>query len=173
MAVYPLLLERYPDASVLAAADEATLRKLLQPLGLSAKRASQLRKLGEALIRAGPQVLCDPDQARRDLPGIGAYAARAIACFAFGRAVGIVDANVVRIFDRVFKLPKADVRSRLYQVYADYLARHSPNARASNYALLDIGATICVRIPRCDACPLKQECRYSRSAKRQVGVVEP
>jgi A/G-specific adenine glycosylase len=163
MTVYSLLIDRYPGAAELAAADENTLRGILKALGLSAKRADQLRRLGGALSSIGPGILGDPEAAERELPGIGAYGSRAIACFAFGRRIGIVDANVVRIFDRVFALPKADPRSRLYQRYADSVARRSPDAKASNYALLDIGATICVRTPRCAVCPLNQQCRYARN----------
>jgi A/G-specific adenine glycosylase len=173
MMVYPVLAERYPDAAALAAADERALKRILRPLGLSAKRAAQLRSLGDALSRTGPAILGDPEEAERHLPGIGAYAARAIACFAFGRSVGIVDANVVRIFNRVFALPKADPRSRIYQIYADRVARRSPDAKASNYALLDVGATVCVRAPRCGACPLNKECRFARASRRANSPMRP
>ncbi|MDP9024377.1 MAG: hypothetical protein M3N13_03240 [Candidatus Eremiobacteraeota bacterium] len=167
MAVYSILIETYPNAAALARADEEALRQLLRPLGLYAKRATQLRGLGEALSSNDLSLLEDPEVAERTLPGIGAYGARAIACFAFGRSVGIVDANVIRIFDRVFAHPKVDPRSRRYQTYADRVARYSPDAKASNYGLLDIGSAICVRTPKCSKCPLNNDCRYAKGEKQR------
>ncbi len=39
------------------------------------------------------------------LTGVGAYSARAVLSFAFGRDVAVVDTNVARIYYRVFGIP--------------------------------------------------------------------
>jgi A/G-specific adenine glycosylase len=155
------LLEKYPSPAALASADEDDIEVLLRPLGLSRKRASQMVSMAKALVERGDAAFDDWREVLREVPGIGAYAARAIACFARGEKVGIVDANVARIERRLFRVKSADPRAVIYQRYADAIAEDSADVRATNFGLLDIGAAVCVAKPRCGACPFSDYCpRY-------------
>jgi A/G-specific adenine glycosylase len=165
VGTYLEMVETLPDANALASAGHAALERRLLPLGLSGKRARQFVELAEALGNDAASMLRDWRTAMKTVPGIGSYAARAIACFSFGETVGIVDANVARILRRVFAIRTADPRAAVFQRYADAIAAASKDARATNFGLLDLGAAVCVRRPRCGDCPLAAVCRY---AKRQA-----
>jgi A/G-specific adenine glycosylase len=170
ISIVPTYLEivvTHPDAQALAAADPTTVEQRLRPLGLSAKRASQLRRLGIALEGRGTDSLRDWRMAIKSIPGIGAYAARAIACFVFGERVGIVDSNVARIIRRVFGLRVTDPRTAIFQQYSDAIAVASPNPRASNFGLLDLGAAVCGRKPKCQECPFSAVCHYAKRNSRR------
>ena len=162
------LLKYYPTPKQLSRAPVRLLERALRPLGLWRKRARQLVGLGTALARHGVGELADRENSVR-FPAVGTYAASAIACFAFGRAVGIVDANTRRIFTRVFGLPRLEPRARFYQTLADSIAKCSSSPAAANYALLDIGALYCQSIPKCHLCPLERVCDY---AKRTIRIEE-
>jgi len=100
----------------------------------------------------------------RALPGIGKYTAHAVATFARGQAVPIVEANTARVLSRLFNLqtPIDEVRGR--EFLWDRAAQLVPkrNAERFNSALLDLGAVICIqRTPRCGICPVKMFCRAS------------
>lgn len=102
----------------------------------------------------------DNEEALRDLPGIGAYTAAAIAAIAFGRRSVVVDGNVERVMARLFAvqdpLPGAKAELR------DLADAMTPDARPGDYAqaVMDLGATICrPKLPECPACPLAENCR--------------
>ena len=100
----------------------------------------------------------------RALPGVGKYTAHAVATFARGQAVPIVEANTARVLSRLFNLqtPIDEVRGR--EFLWDRAAQLVPkrNAARFNSALLDLGALICIqRAPRCGICPVKMFCRAS------------
>ena len=117
--------------------------------------------MAEAIPRLGRASFEDWRTLLMTVPGIGAYGARAIACFGGGQPLGIVDANVARILRRLFRIRNDDVRAPIYQRYADELGAVAPDSRAANFGLLDIGAAICVKAPKCAICPLGGVCpRY-------------
>ncbi len=168
------LLERYPDAEVLSDASVDELEEVLRPLGLSRKRAEQLIGMGRAARAIGGVVFENWRTLLADVPGLGAYAARAIACFGRGEAVGIVDANTARILRRVFRIRSEDSRAVVYQQHADQIALAAADPRATNFGLLDLGAVVCLPKPLCERCPFSDFCpRYGvprpreRSARRR------
>ncbi len=93
----------------------------------------------------------------RSLPGVGEYTAHAVASFAFGEHVAVLDTNVGRVLaravaNRTLSRPEArELADRLLPV------RHSG---AHNQALLDLGAQFCRANPRCESCPLANACRW-------------
>jgi A/G-specific adenine glycosylase len=123
-------LERWPTVEALAAATPAEVIREWQGLGYN-RRGLNLHRAARVLARDGwPD---DPTE----LPGVGAYTAAALRCFAFGEEVLPVDVNVER------------VRRRTGHAFS----------AASAQALMDLGATVCLaRIPRCEACPLASAC---------------
>ena len=108
----------------------------------------------------------------RSLPGIGEYSANAVASFAFGRAVAVVDTNVGRVLaralaNRTLSVPDARAEAK----------RLLPRTRSAsfNQAMLDLGAQYCTSSPRCGDCPVARNCRWQRDggpdpAPRSAGV---
>jgi A/G-specific adenine glycosylase len=78
-----------------------------------------------------------------------------------------VDANVIRVLERFFGKPTPGKwfrqRARHWLPFVRRLARSSAH-REVNYALLDLGATVCrPRAPSCNQCPLKDLCVTGRT----------
>ena len=103
-----------------------------------------------------------------EAPGVGQYIGRAVAVMGRGERAAMVDSNWVRVLHRVFEGSwmadyRYDPRLRaLLQAIVD----GGRDARAVNWAMLDLGATICLpRRPRCDACPLAATCAYRAAAR--------
>jgi len=97
--VYREFLSTYPGLEELAVADRSELADIIYSLGLQNKRSEALVTIGRML--RGDSV---PDDVNRllELPYVGRYAANATLCFAFGEPRSIVDANVVRVYNRIF-----------------------------------------------------------------------
>ncbi len=127
---YLTWLERWPTARALAAASPADVIREWQGLGYNRRGLNLYRAAQRIAAHGWPDDLTE-------LPGVGPYTGAALANFAFGREVLPEDTNVLRVQERTGH-------------------RFQPNA---GQALMDLGATICLaRIPRCDLCPLRDEC---------------
>src|SRR5205823_2628388 len=137
----------------------------LQPLGLFRVRASGLQRLGRALQQTDGRV---PTSLRDllELPQLGRYGAHAVRCFAFGRAEPIVDTNVARVLGRYFgvrTLPQLHTDDRTWRLAAK-LVQGTTKPRELNWALLDLGATLCrSKNPVCTGCPLRDDCSFARA----------
>jgi A/G-specific adenine glycosylase len=96
----------------------------------------------------------------RALPGVGSYTAAAVAAFAYGLRIAVVDTNVRRVVARwLLGLPGAlsipDAR------VTELLPDDPPTAVTTSIALMELGALVCVsRGPRCASCPLATSCRW-------------
>jgi A/G-specific adenine glycosylase len=123
-------LERWPTVDALAAAHPAEVIREWQGLGYNRRAVNLHRAAQQIAVHGWPEDLAE-------LPGVGRYTADAVARFAFGRDVLPVDVNVRRVSERT---------------------GHAFSPAAAQ-ALMDLGATVCLaRIPRCEACPLAEEC---------------
>lgn len=97
------------------------------------------------------------------LPGIGDYTARAVAAFAFGQNVPVVDTNVRRVYRRAVEgrfLQGTASKKELVDVAAILPAASGPEFSAG---IMELGALICTATsPRCISCPLLELCEWQR-----------
>jgi A/G-specific adenine glycosylase len=124
------------------------------------RRARQLHAAARQVAELGglPRTV----EGLRELPGIGAYTAAAVASIAFGVAEPVLDGNVERVLSRWLALeldPKSrPARERMLAAAAGLL--DPERAGDSNQALMELGATVCVpKRPRCLLCPLSTGCQ--------------
>ena len=89
---YARFLERFPDVFALAAADEEAVLKLWEGLGYYS-RARNLHAAAKAVARELGGAFPEDAAGLRRLPGIGPYAANAIASIAYGEPVPALDGN--------------------------------------------------------------------------------
>jgi len=145
-------LAQFPTLGDVAKAHEDAVLKAWEGLGYytRARNLHATAKLTQGLL---PQTAAELER----LPGIGRSTAAAIACFAYGEAVPILDANVRRILYRFFRRRRARAQE-LWQMAKRLFDEEHPYAY--NQALMDIGATLCTPgDPDCDVCPLRTQCR--------------
>ncbi|KFG89914.1 Adenine glycosylase [Sphingobium herbicidovorans NBRC 16415] len=150
--------ERWPSVEALAAADDADVMAAWAGLGYYA-RARNLLACARAVANERDGAFPDTEDGLRDLPGVGAYTAAAVAAIAFGRRAVVVDANVERVVARLFAIdiPLPNARPAI-RAAADSI---TPETRAGDFAqaVMDLGATICTaRAPACGICPLRTDC---------------
>jgi A/G-specific adenine glycosylase len=163
--VYEAFVGDYPTLGDAAREDPEALRLRLKPLGLEWRAENAVMFVREAHARYGDDLPADAESVRA-LPGAGDYVSAAVACFAGGRPVPLVDTNVVRVLGRVFGLRTDGEARRRKQMRELAAAAVDPEDPAAyHYALLDFAATVCKpRKPGCTACPLAEAvpCAYWR-----------
>ena len=157
---YRAFLDAFPTIRALADAQPADVIRLWAGMGYNG-RAVRLHKLAkEVAEHYGGELPRTADELRK-LPGIGPYTAAAVASFAFGEPVAVLDTNVYRVLSRVFHGIDAPARDTLHPLAEELLPQpDSPLTTADwHQALMDIGATLCTaRQPRCMLCPLRALC---------------
>jgi A/G-specific adenine glycosylase len=161
---YERFLQNYPSVGALARASEDEVLRLWSGLGYYARGRNLLRAAQE-VVRLGKF----PDRAERisALPGIGRSTAAAIAVFAFGERAAILDGNVKRVLSRTFGIQE---EKKLWALAERLLPKR--DIEVYTQALMDLGATVCTRVPDCGACPVKTGC-VARKTNRVFELPAP
>ncbi|MBF8248707.1 MAG: HhH-GPD family protein, partial [Bacteroidetes bacterium] len=95
----------------------------------------------------------------------GRYTAHALACFAFGQPVPVVDTNVRRVLQRLF--PRALRKKDEWETARLALPKRS--AYNWNQALMEFGALVCTAsAPKCDHCPVQRFCPSAFPQRHRV-----
>ncbi len=165
-------IARWPTVEALAAAEDSDVMAAWAGLGYYA-RARNLLACARAVAAMGG-VFPRTEAELRQLPGLGAYTAAAVAAIAFGNRAVVVDANVERVVARLFAIAeplpagKAAIRAGAEAI--------TPVERPGDFAqaMMDLGATICTsRSPRCLLCPLSEACLARRAGEADLYPVKP
>lgn len=151
-------IQRFPNLEALAAAFEGDVLHAWQGLGYY-RRARALHACVRKVMEDHGGRLPKSVALLMNLPGIGAYTAKAIAAIAFEQPVIPVDGNVMRVLSRLFlvevPLPKAVKELQAIALSFEPCARPADTAQA----LMDLGATVCrPNNPDCRACPWSDVC---------------
>lgn len=154
---YERFLNRFPDVFALAQAQQDDVLKLWEGLGYYS-RARNLHAAAKHVAESGgnfPETV----EGLQALPGIGPYAARAIASIAYGACVPALDGNQMRVLSRVFAVERT--LKTPFDLQSEAMGCISSNRPGDhNQALMDLGSAICTpRNPRCISCPLSSACR--------------
>ena len=165
MPRWPAFLARFPDVTTLAAAEESAVLAAWSGLGYY-RRARLLHRAARQLSDHHDGRLPTSHDQWRALPGVGDYAAGAIASIGLGLPVAAVDANVRRVMTR-WHCADSTEASGLKPASIGELARaHVVAARPGdwNQAVMDLGAGPCrAGEPNCRICPVRATCAAGRA----------
>ena len=163
------------------------------------RRAKHLYDAAKKIVVEHDGNFPSDEKALRRLPGVGPSTAAEIRAFSFGHDVPMIDTNIRRILARVFFRPRSEgtrseknTRSNLEELIPKvqpciFLPRYKElflfakslipkgRGRAWNYAMLDLGATLCTARNHSSRCPLMKlhgkvgEFRYKKPQKKFAG----
>lgn len=158
---YNQFIRDFPNWTILAQADTATIEKYLKPIGLYRQRGKRLKSLALEMVKRKGKL----PKERTDLesiPFFGQYIANAIELIIFDKPTPLVDVNMVRLLERYFgKRKMADIRYDPYLQWLSYKIVNHQKAKEINWAILDYAAMICkAKKPLCTECGLRGKCLY-------------
>lgn len=153
---YEAFLREFPTVQALASAEPERVLKRWEGMGYYS-RARNLHAAAKQVAQQMNGVFPKSAQTLRALPGVGAYAAGAIASIAYGERTPALDGNQARVLARVFNVT-SEIRTpqALYE-QAMLLMPHEQTGEY-NQALMGLGALVCTPSPSCDACPVRGFC---------------
>lgn len=157
-------IERWPTPASLASSSPADIVRAWGKLGYP-RRALNLHAAATRIRdEFGGEVPNDVD-ALESLPGIGSYTARAVASFAFGQRVPVVDTNIRRVLARAV-LGIAEPEPPRVKADMDLMDSVLPTSPAESVAVnagvMELGAVYCTaRTPNCGECPIAEQCAWA------------
>jgi A/G-specific adenine glycosylase len=169
-------MQRLPDVGTLAAAPLDTVLHLWSGLGYYA-RARNLHKAANDIMTRHGGVFPESIEAVEALPGIGRSTAAAILSLSRGQRHAILDGNVKRVLARYAGIEGYPGMKAVEGQLWELAGRLTPGKRSAAYtqAIMDLGATVCVRSkPQCAECPVHRACvARQRGMQGQLPTPKP
>lgn len=159
-------MARWPTPSSLAAETPGAVVRAWGRLGYP-RRALRLHAAAGVIAGQHSDVVPAEVDVLLALPGIGAYTARAVAAFGYGRRAPVVDTNVRRVVARAVH-GRADAGPPSTSRDLSDVDGLLPEAQPARFsaALMELGALVCTaRRPRCASCPVAPECAWMRAGQ--------
>lgn len=170
---FETFIARFPTIEDLARAERDEILRLWAGLGYYS-RARNLHACAQRIVEEHNGQFPNTIDALRNLPGIGAYTAGAIAAIAFGKPEAAIDGNVDRVMSRLYTIdvPIAEAKALIRKKTETLIPEDRPGDFAQ--ALMDLGATICIpKAPRCGQCPLAKQCKAHKAGEALLYPVRP
>jgi len=163
LPVWEQWMERWPAPADLADVPAGEAVRLWGRLGYP-RRALRLHAAAVAITeRHSGEVPSDLAELRA-LPGIGDYTAAAVAAFAYGESVAVLDTNVRRVLTRADagREHPADHLTVGERARATELLPDDPSsAPVWSVAVMELGALVCrAATPTCSECPISHLCAW-------------
>ena len=156
-------LQRWPEPADLAADSPGEAVRMWGKLGYPG-RALRLHACAVTVATEHGGVVPSELDTLLGLPGVGAYTARAVLAFAYGKRAAVVDTNVRRVLARaVDGNGQAGPPSTTRDLAAMESLLPDDDALAARFcaATMELGAVICTSAkPRCHACPITDRCAW-------------
>lgn len=159
VAYFQRWMSRFPDVASVAAAPEEEILRYWEGLGYY-RRARFLHQAAQAIVERHQGVIPSAQAELAALPGLGSYTAAAILAIAFEQDIVPIDANVERVFSRLLNIDTPIKKQAAASVVKREAHRLLPAGQARDYAqaLMELGALVCGKSPRCGDCPLVRWC---------------
>ncbi len=170
-------LERFPTIYKLANANLEDVKAVTDGLGYKI-RGQWLHNIAKTIVEKYTGAIPNSFEDLIALEGVGKYTAGAILSFAFKKRAPIVDTNVERIIRRVFglgeELMNAKIEKTIWSIVDNLLPPENLKLDIFdfNQGIMDLGALICLPIPKCPICPLRTLCKRGKKFPRQQRLDE-
>ena len=167
IAYFERFVSELPDINSLATASEDRVFGLWSGLGYYSRARNLHRAAKRVMVEHASELPADMD-ALSSLPGIGRSTAAAILALAHGQRHAILDGNVKRVLARHRGIDGWPGNSKVQATLWRDAEALTPHDRIADYtqAIMDLGATICIRSrPRCAECPVAEDCVARREQR--------
>ncbi len=161
-------IERFPTIFDVAKASEEEVLHAWEGLGYY-RRARYIHAIAKEVCEKHNGIIPDDKEKLKNFKGIGDYTLAALCGIAFNQDIVTIDANVERVFSRLFCIEGDTKQKKAKEAIKFYAYEFLPqrNARNYNQALMELGALVCKKSPDCPKCPLKAECKAFKESRQK------
>lgn len=157
----PVLYEKFPTVEALANADPAEIEEIVRPCGLGKSKARDISACMKMLHEKYNDMVPDTMEELLELPGVGRKSANLVMGDVFGKPAIVTDTHCIRLSNLIglvdnIKDP-AKVEAQLWKI----VPPEEGNSLCHRFVWH--GRAVCVaRRPQCDACCLKDICKFGK-----------
>ena len=152
-------VDRFPGFEALAASPLSEVLSEWQGLGYN-RRASNLKRLADAVVAEYGGVLPSDPAVLRTLPGLGVATAASVSVFAYGTPVAFIETNIRAVYLHVFFTDVDGVRdAEIVPIAQAALDRTDP--RRWHWALMDYGVALKRALPN----PSRRSAHHARQSR--------
>lgn len=157
LKLLPDFFEMFPNANVLANASHLQVEKKTNTIGMYRQKAKNLVKLAKRVMDEYDGQIPDSIEALTTLAGVGRKTASVILPYQFHKPAIAVDTHVHRVTNRLGWV-KTTTPEKTEQALLDLIPpKWHPTV---NRVFVKLGRYVCIRKPRCWACPLVDVCAF-------------
>ena len=157
-------MDRWPTPADLAAAPAGDAVRHWGRLGYP-RRALRLHAAAVAMVERHDGDVPSTSEELLALPGVGEYTAAAVAAFAFGERIPVIDTNIRRVEARAVtgvQFPRPSL-SAAERALAAELLPHEDHV-LWNASSMEFGAVMCTaKAPACGECPVLDLCAWQQA----------
>lgn len=156
----------FPTIQELAKAPLDRVIKIWEGLGYYS-RARNLHEAAQYICNVHGGTLPDDEASLSKIKGLGPYTVGAILSFAFHKKAAAVDGNVLRVLTRNWFIESDISKAKTVEEIRQRVIAELPDEEpwVLNEALIEFGALICQKKPKCLICPLQRSCKaFQRGA---------
>lgn len=157
---YTRFINRFPEVASLAAAETDEVLLYWKGLGYYS-RALNLHKAAKKIMDEFQGEFPANSGDLLKLNGVGHYTAAAIASICYNEKLPAVDGNFYRVLSRLFADDYDVSQPKAFPYFSALALRMMPDHEFGNFnqAMMDLGSEICKpKNPRCEICPLHEDC---------------
>jgi A/G-specific adenine glycosylase len=153
-------MKKFPTIHHLGRASGDEVIKMWEGLGYYS-RARSLLEGARYVIENHEGRIPRTEEELKKIKGLGPYTIGAIRSFAFHQKTAAVDGNVLRVITRYLMIRDDIASAKTVQKIRNTLEEQLPDKESwiINEALIELGATVCRKVPLCDKCPLRMRCK--------------
>lgn len=165
---YEKWMKQFPDLFALAKASSSQVIKCWEGLGYYS-RARNLHQGARQIISLYGTNFPDTEEQLIKIKGLGPYTVGAILSFAYNKKALAIDGNVLRVLSRFFLVTEPIDKTATRNKIAQLLEKYQPVEKSwvVNEALIELGALICQKKPKCSLCPLRKKCLAYQEKKAE------
>ncbi len=160
-------IQLFPTLFDVAKASEEEILHAWEGLGYY-RRARYIHAFAKEVCAKHNGIIPQEQEILKNFKGIGDYTLAALCGIAFNQDIVTIDANVERVFSRLFCISGDTKKKPAKDMIKHYAYSFLPKgkARLYNQALMELGALVCKKNPDCSNCPLTQNCQAFKESKQ-------
>tara|TARA_X000000368_G_scaffold157657_1_gene124207 strand:- start:142 stop:1140 length:999 start_codon:yes stop_codon:yes gene_type:complete len=158
--------KKFCNLDTLSKANESKILKLWEGLGYY-RRARNLLATSKIIVKKYNSKLPREVDEIKTLPGIGDYTSNVLAALIYNTPTLALDGNVKRVISRILN---REVNKIDFEYFKKINRKNIFNTSRNSdlvEAMMEFGALVCnAKIPKCEICPIRKECKFSNSKKK-------
>lgn len=153
-------MQLFPSIQKLAAAPLDEVIKAWEGLGYYS-RARNLHAGAKQVMEEFDGCLPLEEVSLGRIKGLGPYTIGAIRSFAFRQKAPAVDGNVLRVLSRYYAIDESIDLPKTQKKIREKILQFLPDEEPwiISEALIELGATVCGKKPKCTSCPINRTCQ--------------